>query len=450
MTKKPLRITLFFGALLALCLYWYGAGVHSRRVNTDADRYDQSAYMEYAKKLHDTRYTYVGGRNRMPVYPFIMSLFYTPGMDDNAYFERGKKINTVLSLLVLLAVSVIFLKRFPLHDALNCLLIAAFSVFIFRAAYFQAEVLYYFLFLCVFLLLVHLYIAPNWKLAIAAGAVIGITHLTKASVLPALLLFVLFAGARECYLCYGRLRGAEKGLEQRLQTLRRTASIAVTVLVFLLVVFPYIRTSKRIFGAYFYNVNSTFYMWCDTVDEWKNGPKAHGDRVGWPDMPEDQIPSLKKYLREHTAGQIVRRIIEGHRIALRSCRWSYGYFKYVVLYFTFFLFLCAANLKKMLQVVREHFFTIGFVVTLFGAYFFVNGWYNYMVPQVRHILAFFLPFMFCVLYAGATVFAGTLPFTLAGKKGDARTVFNVVISCIIAVDIYLVLTGRLLAMQGGT
>ena len=26
---------------------------------------------------------------------------------------------------------------------------------------------------------------------------------------------------------------------------------------------PYLSTSKRVFGQYFYNVNSTFYMWYD-------------------------------------------------------------------------------------------------------------------------------------------------------------------------------------------
>ena len=67
--------------------------------------------------------------------------------------------------------------------------------------------------------------------------------------------------------------------------------LMLIVFTFLAVEYPHISNSKRIYGHYFYNVNSTFYIWYDSWDDVMQGTRVHGDRVGWPDMPEDQIPS---------------------------------------------------------------------------------------------------------------------------------------------------------------
>ena len=62
--KALLLIGLF--APLAL-LYISGAARHSESVNTDMTRTDQSAYMNYAAKMHKSNYSHVGDRNRMPM-----------------------------------------------------------------------------------------------------------------------------------------------------------------------------------------------------------------------------------------------------------------------------------------------------------------------------------------------------------------------------------------------
>ncbi|TFG72587.1 MAG: hypothetical protein E4H27_02330, partial [Anaerolineales bacterium] len=89
-------------------LYWYGAMVQPKQVNTDMNAIDQSAYMEYTRNLEASKYRYIGGRNRMPVYPFLQSLFYKPDMTDEALFEQGKTINLVLSLILLAGLFLIF------------------------------------------------------------------------------------------------------------------------------------------------------------------------------------------------------------------------------------------------------------------------------------------------------------------------------------------------------
>jgi hypothetical protein len=56
---------------------------------------DQAAYFNYAKKISRTNFKYLGGRNRMPVYPAIMSFFYKEGMSDQTFFEIRKKSMSV-------------------------------------------------------------------------------------------------------------------------------------------------------------------------------------------------------------------------------------------------------------------------------------------------------------------------------------------------------------------
>ena len=51
---------------------------------------DQAAYLNYSKKISQTDFKHMGDRNRMPVYPAIMSFFYKDGMSDQTFFKVGK------------------------------------------------------------------------------------------------------------------------------------------------------------------------------------------------------------------------------------------------------------------------------------------------------------------------------------------------------------------------
>lgn len=301
--------------LVFTSLYWYGAVQQLTLVNTDMTATDQSAYMEYARDMAESNYRVVGGRNRMPVYPFVQSLFYRPGMSDDAFFAVGKYVNLVLSLLLLVGLAVIFARYLPWLETLTLLLITAFTLFIFKAGFFQTELLFYFINFCLFLLMLRLLQRNSWQLAILTGVVAGIAHLTKASILPGVALFLGFAGLKWGWAALQNRRSVGiAGLPKVLPS--HLLPVALVGVCFLITVYPYISTSKRVFGHYFYNVNSTFYMWYDSWEEAKQGTRAHGDRVGWPDMPPEAIPSLSKYLREHTNEQIVNRFVDGGRTVL--------------------------------------------------------------------------------------------------------------------------------------
>ncbi len=67
-------------AAIAIILYIWGALRQGFLVNTDMGRTDQGAYLDYAKKMAETQFQFVGDRNRMPLYPSLMALFYQPGI----------------------------------------------------------------------------------------------------------------------------------------------------------------------------------------------------------------------------------------------------------------------------------------------------------------------------------------------------------------------------------
>ncbi|MBN2412342.1 hypothetical protein JXQ31_11675 [candidate division KSB1 bacterium] len=438
---------IILAAFIFVVLYYQGATKHAETLNTNYRLHDQGAYLYYAQQLHDTHYQYTGRRNRHPLYPGILSFFYKTGMSLDDYFVRGKQLNIIFSIFFLAAIFIVFYKFFRRHTAINLFFITAFTVFIFKAPYFQCELLYYFLAFFTFLLILKMFTAPTWYYAVLTGVFTGLTYLTKASVMPALGLLAIWLTAKEALKLLSRIKNRVVQPVDIKSLLLPFVSIALVVITFLIVVYPYISTSKRIFGKYFYNVNSTFYMWYDSREEMKSGTRAHGDREGWPDMAPEMIPSPKKYFQEHSIGQVFNRVWTGAVTSLKANKHAYGYFWYLFYYLIYFLLLVLINLKKSVELAKEHIFLFLFLISYFGVYFGLNAWWNYLGPSVRHILAIFLPFMFIVNYIVTLLPEKTL--NIWRYQVSFEKVFNVFISIMLIYDIYTILTFRLITIMAG-
>ena len=169
---------------------------------------------------------------------------------------------------------------------------------------------------------------------------------------------------------------------------------------FFLTLYPYISTSKRIFGKYFYNVNSTFYIWYDSWADVKKGTRAHGDRVGWPKMPPDQIPSLKKYFQEHSFDQFIGRLLKGLIKVPAKAFYSYGFFKYLCLYFSICILIIIRDYPKFWELLKNHrkYIFLLYAVVYFFGYYLLYAFYTSITSGVRLPLAQFLPAMFCMFY----------------------------------------------------
>jgi hypothetical protein len=128
----------------------------------------------------------------MPLYPLLLSLVVRPGMTEVASFLAAKYFNLFLSMLLLAGLAVVCFRRFPALPALNLTLIVAFSVFVYKAGWVQAELIFYFLNTCLFLLMWRLLTEPDYRWAVAAGIAAALAHLTKASLWPGLILFAVF------------------------------------------------------------------------------------------------------------------------------------------------------------------------------------------------------------------------------------------------------------------
>lgn len=443
-----LKIPAAIGLILIFAgQYWYGAVEQLTRVNTDMNSTDQSAYMDYARNLRESNYTFIGGRNRMPVYPFLQSLFYRADMTDETFFERGKYINLVLSLGLLAGLAFIFRQFFPWLHTLNLLLIVAFTVFIFKAGYFQAELLFYFVNFCLFLLMWKTLQRMTWRLAILTGIVAGLAHLIKASILPGLVIFLVLAGVKWGWLTLRSRNPSGEAIPNK-SILMQLFGILLVGAFFLITVYPYISTSKRVFGNYFYNVNSTFYIWYDSWDEVRQGTRAHGDRVGWPDMAPEEIPSMSKYLSEHSLQQIIDRFVDGGRIVLNNVLHSYGYIKYIVIYACLLLIAILWSWPRARQTVMSNPILCLFLAIYFGVYLLLYFWYAAINSGNRLILAQFIPLMFTLSYGLYTLLRSS-QLNIKGRSVSTLAIINLAILPVVVTDIFFVLTERVGTMYGG-
>lgn len=416
---RPRTVALIVLALLAV----YAFEAHQRRQekSSPAALGDQSAYLGYARHLYESNYTVTEDRNRMPVYPFLLSLIYRPGMSEDEFLHRAQSFTVNLSILLLLGLYFLFRKFFPPWPAIALLAATAFGVFIYRAGKAQVELLYYFVSFATFVLLLQMFVKPRWWLALVAGLTTGLAHLTKASILPALVIWTAVFAAQILWSYRG-------------DPWRRLGLLALVVAGFFAVIFPYIRTSKRIYDSYFYNVNSTFVMWCDSSTEAYEFLSAHGDKDQWREVPADERPSFQKYWREHSLRQMVGRLLGGCRELVKKNIRAIGYFKFIIAVALTGLVLGALRLSQTREVLAANPFAAVFSLVFLTGYFLLYAWYDLVSNDTRFVLSIFLPFMFA-----GSIFVLRLgrnrTVSLAGRQIAFERFFSVLILGMAGIDL---------------
>lgn len=420
--------------LVVLALHSYGAyqHLHERNIgerNTGYQKNDQEDYMLYAKALYFSDYRYVGDGNRMPLYPALQSLHYSPTISMEDYFVQGKYLNVGLSILLLIGLFGIFLRYFPTLAAMNLMLVTTFQLYMFRAAYFQAELLYYTLSFGAFVLMLRLLRQPEWKFAILTGGLAGLAHLTKASFLPALFTFGFVIGLK-------MVLTARR--EKRWKPFWSNAlSLGLALGVFLLVLYPYISQVKDTFGHYFYNVNTTFYIWYDNKAEVEasSSTKAHGDSIGWPNLPDDELPSVQKYLRETSPREFWERMVFGAKLSFRRhiMPGSYGYSPYiggyplVVLLLALMAYFDKSRRAEFKRLIGEYRYLLLYVVLFLVGYSLLYMFYMQISGGQRFMLALFLPLMFSATMAMNLPIFQTLGVNVGGERVRWVSLANVIV-----------------------
>ncbi len=294
----------------------------------------------------------------------------------------------------------------------------AFGVFLYRAGIVQVESLFFVVSFGAFVLLWQMLLTPRWWLALLAGAILGLAFLTKASALPA-------------WPCWGVVfvvqsfwpRGTITEPRGR-YLLRRCALLILLSATFLLVIWPYIWTSKQRYGQFFYNVNSAHYMWCDSWPEALTySDRLQGPPVDYSAVPE--LPSFAKYWRQHTVGGMISRLLNGFLSLMTRGIKALGYYKFVGLLGTIMLVLGIRRRSRVRELLARQPFAIIFCFVYFGTYLILFAWYDAVVTDSRFILTLFLPFVFVAAIAihklarEETVVIGrwTVPITTAVAAG---------------------------------
>ncbi|MBI5928967.1 MAG: hypothetical protein HY862_06645, partial [Chloroflexi bacterium] len=377
---------------LSIVLYWHAAQRSLESVNTDMKSNDQSAYMGYAKKIYRTQGNYPGDGARAPLYPTLQAIHYSSSLSEQAFFERGKELNVILSIVLLGALFLIFLRYLQPFTAINLFLITTFTVFVFKAPYFQPELLYYFVSFCAFLGMLKLMVKPDWRLGVLTGELLGFAHLIKPSILPGIGIFIVVYISQWGFNIYVNRHHLTRS------TFHHSGlTLLGVILIFLLVCAPQLYHNKQTFGSYFYNVNSTFYVWYDSWAEVAQGTRAHGDREGWPKMPTDQIPTLTSYLYTHTPHEIMQRFRTGLKESkLKHCEeFNYGYCRYMRLYSRAALLLGSLALPVYgYAYIKRYFFAGVFSALYLVVYLLLYAWFVPINGGQRFMLSLFLPFMF--------------------------------------------------------
>ena len=449
-------------AALSACvaLGWFyviAASEHGRRVNTSKARGDQSGYLWDAENVYANWHgrqppVVIGERNRMPLYAGYLALFYHRDLPDPEFFEVAKRANIYLSLALLAILGLLFFRHLPTLAAANLTGIVAFGYFIFKAGYAQSELLFYFLMFVTFLGCWHLLrAAQGWRaigLAALTGSLAGLAQLTKAALLPFVATFLaIYAGSLLVRVVRRQTHGVE---EASRDALWRVAAAAVFAIAFLAVLWPYLSTSKRVFGQYFYNVNSTFYVWYDDWAHASVGTYSHGDGVGWPTMPDSELPGAGRYWREHSVGQIGQRIASGFEdMALKSVQ-MYGYLPYLLLYLAMLAVILFTRRQIVVPMLRANAPLVAFLLVYASLYLLAIAFYypTSGTGTARFLLAHLAPLFFALSYLFSRERLTSAPWRI-GRFQFGMQQFNVLVFALLVVDVTVRLWPRLMTTYGG-
>ncbi|OVE77414.1 hypothetical protein BVX98_02605 [bacterium F11] len=450
--KKPILDRRLSTALILITLgvvvflYIWGAQRHSRTLNTDPQQWDQASYLHKAIEMRQTGYQALGNRNQMPLYSVLMSVFYSSKTNPEGFFQTGKTINIVLSLFLLGFVFLLLRRHFPLFDSINLILISAFTVFIFKAPYFQCELLFYFLNFLAFILMIQTLRFPSFSNAMLTGVVGGFAHLTKGSILPGFLIFVGFLLASGALTIKHKIHKNRTALKNP-KTFSPVLVGLLSLFAFLIILFPYLHTSKKIFGQYFYNANSTHAMWHDNWGQAKpymslyTNPKIK-------EIPQENLPGPINYLKTHSVGQICHRLGFGALEMILVAMLSTGYFEYMIGYLLFFIILALIYRKKLISEFKKQKSLFAFLTSYFLGYFLLFSFYVPVAPGPRFSLSLFLPYMF-TLTAGILILAQGKKFSFRGKSYNLIRCFNIFVFLVVTLDAFNVLSWKLLKYYGG-
>ncbi len=448
--------------------------------------YDQKFYVDRAQEFAEGTNQDSVPRSRMPGYPWLIHFFHQNEASQQEQFDIYKRVNVGLSCFALAGLCLILCRTVGCALAIPITLIAAFSFFVFKATLVQPEISFFFLYFCVFLLMIRCLRQPDWRMALGLGLLTGILHLLKGSALPTIALFLTLAG----------FSGSLRWWKSRRDPSRRWLclvhfSVPVCMLLgFLAVTGSFLRNSYRAYGSPFYDPNSRYYFWAESPNEmgalqtvylayrkpeinrfnyqdprmlaflpkWEPDP-ARRDYLlktaaagGWTvlDGEWDILPSFKNWRKSHTLKDATDRIWRGffdkkdglfpHNASHRN-----GYFDFVAIFALGAILVLALMLahchRTLIAALRENWISILFAVGSICGSLLLYAWWGQISNRNRFFLTQFIPILFCfalvIRWGSAHLSWNTLHMASARLWLDRRmkswTISGPVLICILTV-----------------
>lgn len=116
-------------------------------------------------------------------------------------------------------------------------------------------------------------------------------------------------------------------------------------------------------------------------------------------MPPEEIPSLQKYLREHTPGQILQRFTRGFDRMMKRTFTAYWYGQFALAYLLAVGGVVVQNFDRVRSQIlpKLHPCTLLFIITYFTGYLALYAWYTPIAAGNRFSLALFLPLLWLMV-----------------------------------------------------
>lgn len=373
-------------------LYLYGCLKHSTLVNTSPfPESDQDKYIVFIKKVRESNFNYYGDGNRTPLYPFLQAIFYHTNQSDRQFFENAKIINIFLSLLYLGIIYFAIKRYFNKLEALTFITIAAFTLFIFKAPYVQPELTFYTLYFLSFLLFIRNLNNNKVGQSLLLGLLIGLSYLAKATTILGIYIFVLFQIFSSILIFFKKTNFIKIVNKTLLATL-------ITLLSFLVLTYPCLHYNKIQYGKYFYNINTSIYIWHDSIAEAIEKTGIRLDSTNIFISKSTSTATLQNYLGRHSLYQILQREIYGFLKIILMLNYSYASstFAFLILYSLLSIYFIALKFKEIKRIMVRYSKYILFCGLFFASHIIAFQWYALIDSGPRFILTLYLPILFCI------------------------------------------------------
>lgn len=407
--------------------YVWTARQQAERVNLSATAGGQYPYLANAESmaargvLHD-----FGDRNRMPLVPAMLSIWHTD--DWQTFVGRSKWFAIVSSLILWVVLGAVAYALLPTLSATAFTLAAVVCVFIDKASFVQAELVYYALFFLAWIAMCRVIKRPRPGWAVLAGLAAGMAYYAKASALLLVGVFAVVMAVRTLVDPVAHRKAAESSSIDNGQTgrpARTAANATLTIAVFLLVIAPYLLDNHERYGRVFYNVNSTFFFWCDSWQQAKDFADSHNLANSYPDAAAEAIPSPRNYFRTHDLRSSLDRAFYGLK-TLAELAWAGRYAKFLIAAIIVCLWLGRRRIRHLRDLDTSNALVALFCATALSGYLSVYAWYAVVAHGDRFLLSLYLPALWAALWGIDRFDRTASPIVIGGRRWRPANVFAAV------------------------